>query len=164
MNLGRRHFSRDRQGRYRPELSGQERTLLAALPTQAMELMEQKDASTRRLFPTAYPDDAQAEEEYRTLMGDSLVAHHRRALETLAEGASAQALSLEELEGWMGGLEVLRLMLGTRLEVREDMEWIDPDDPRAPELAVYAWLSLLQEEVTEALADALAGTPGDPDR
>jgi hypothetical protein len=156
MTLGRRRFRRDRHGRYHPGLSAEERTLLAGLPAQAIELMEQEDASTRRLFPAAYPDDAEAEKEYRGIMGESLVARHRHTLEALAEGASAQTLGLDELEQWMGGLEVLRLVLGTQLEVREDMDRIDPDDPRVPGFALYTWLSLLQEEVVEALTDAMA--------
>ena len=161
MTIGRRRFRRDRQGRYQPRLSKEERELLAELPAQALELMEEEDPSTRRLFPVAYPDDEAAEREYRALMGESLLSRHRQALDALAQGATADALDESELTQWMGALEVLRLVLGTQLDVREDMDRIDPSDPLAPRFALYAWLSLLQEEVVEALANSLPAGDGD---
>ena len=47
----------------------------------------------------------------------------------------------------------LRLVLGTRLDVRDDelLERVDPADPRAPALGLYAYLSWLQEQLVEAL-------------
>lgn len=161
--IGRGHFRRDRQGRYHPRLSTEERQLLAGLPAQALALIEEEDPSTRRLFPVAYPDDDRADREYRALTGESLRSRHRHALDILAEGAAADSLGEEELTEWMGALEVLRLVLGTQLDVGEDMEPIDPSDPLAPGFALYAWLSLLQEEVVEALAQALpaGGAKGD---
>jgi hypothetical protein len=57
----------------------------------------------------------------------------------------------------MGALNDLRLVLGTRLEVSEDMdeEPFAPDDPRASAFAVYRYLSELQWMVVEALSAAL---------
>ncbi len=48
-------------------------------------------------------------------------------------------------------------MLGERLGVTEDLytDGIDPGDPRAPELALYGWLTWLQGELVEALASRL---------
>src|SRR5437588_500232 len=37
------------------------------------------DPSLRRLFPTAYPDDAERDREYRQLVGDELVERRRAA-------------------------------------------------------------------------------------
>ena len=42
-------------------------------------------------------------------------------------------------------------MLGTQLDVTEELDDIDPDDPRAPGLAVYAYLGWLEEDVVAAL-------------
>jgi len=152
---GRRRFTRDRQGRFHPRLSDDERRLLETLPSQALALLAAEDPSTRRLFPVAYPDDPGAEREYRTLVGESLLDHHRRALDTLTQGAGADTVDEGELGQWMAALEVLRLVLGTRLDVQEDMQRIDPADPRAPDLALYAYLSMLQEEIVAALAGTL---------
>jgi hypothetical protein len=42
--------------------------------------------------------------------------------------------------------------LGTVLEVTEDMpDELAPDDPRAPHLAVYHWLTWVQESLIQAL-------------
>jgi hypothetical protein len=150
-----RRFTRDRKGRFHPRLSEEERRLLASLPAQALELLARNDPATRRLFPTAYPDDPAAEREYRALVGESLLSHHRQALDALAQGAAAESLEQAELEQWMGALEVLRLVLGTQLDVTEDMVHVDPGDQRAPAFALYGYLSMLQDEVVHALARTL---------
>lgn len=151
----KRRFTRDRHGRFHPHLSAEERQLLAALPAQALELLTAGDSSTRRLFPAAYPDDPAAEKEYRAMTGESLLARHRQALDALAEGATAETVEESDLEQWMGALEVLRLVLGTQLEVTEDMTELHPDDPRAPGFALYAYLSMVQDQVVDALAGVL---------
>lgn len=154
-------FTRDRQGRFHPRLSAEERHLLASLPGQVLELLARADPATRRLFPPAYPDDAAAEKEYQALVGESLLSHHRQALDALAEGATADTLDEGDLEQWMAALEVLRLVLGTQLEVTEDMTDLERDDPRAPGFALYAYLSMMQGEVVDALADTLPPSTDD---
>ena len=54
----------------------------------------------------------------------------------------------------MRALNDLRLVLGTRLDVQEDtfLEELPPDDPRAPALAVYGYLSWTQEQLIAALS------------
>lgn len=151
----RRRFSTDRQGRVHPQLSAQERELLASLPDQVLELMAEEDPSTRRLFPSAYPDDPGAEREYQALMGPSLLEHHRASLAAFSDGVAAETVDEAELELWMSALEVLRLVLGTKLDVTEDMEQVQPDDPRAPGLALYGYLSMLQDEIVTALSRSL---------
>jgi hypothetical protein len=48
-----------------------------------------------------------------------------------------------------------RLVLGTRLDVTEETDFgaVDAEDPEAQELAVYAYLTWLQGELVEAVAD-----------
>ena len=46
-------------------------------------------------------------------------------------------------------------MLGTRLDVSEDMEPPDPEDPTAPEYALYELLGQLQYLMVEVLAAEL---------
>ena len=150
-----RRFARDRHGRFHPRLGAQERAVLGSLPAQALELLATEDPATRRLFPVAYPDDPAAEQEYRALVGESLADRHRQALDTLTELVEAETLTEGELEQWLAALEVLRLVLGTKLDVSEDMVGIDPGDPRAPGLTMYAYLSMLQEEIVSALSGVL---------
>jgi hypothetical protein len=62
-----------------------------------------------------------------------------------------------QVEAWCGALNDLRLVLGERLGVTEELyeQGIDRNDPRAPELALYGWLTWLQGEVVEVLASRL---------
>jgi hypothetical protein len=64
-----------------------------------------------------------------------------------------KTLSLEEADAWLRALNDLRLVLGTRLDVTEDIDFeqLDPRKPRDRDLAVYAYLSWFQEELVEAL-------------
>jgi len=157
--MGRRRFTRDRHGRYRPGLAVAERDLLRRLPSEAGELVEEDEPDARRLFPVAYPGDPGAEREYRDMMGSHLLEHHRAALDTLVRTVDAPTLEEGDLQAWLGALEVMRLVVGTRLDVSEDFTGIDRDHPDYDEHVVYQYLSLLQEEIVEALTAALP-TPG----
>ena len=88
-------------------------------------------------------------------MGDELLEGRRRTLRVIEETLDQDRLTKEEAEAWLTALNDLRLVLGTRLGVREDelLERLDPADPRAPGLGLYAYLSWLQEQLVEALAD-----------
>ena len=160
--FGRGRVRRLRDGRYALRLDEQERELLRALPAQLLELLasDGDDPSLARLFPPAYAnsEDAEREADYRRLMGSDLLDRHRGALETLRVTAGAEALTEEELAAWLAGINELRLVLGTRLDVSEDEEFDpdpSPDDPRGAGLALYYWLGMLQEQLVEAAADAL---------
>jgi len=153
--IGRRRFARDRHGRIRPGLEAPERELLRMLPEQARELVAHDDHSAQRLFPVAYPDDEAAQTDYREMMGTQLLEHHQQALDILLATVDAATIDTDELHGWLGAVEVLRLLLGTQLDVSEDMTEVDPADPRADQLTVYQYLSMLQNEIVDTLAAAL---------
>jgi hypothetical protein len=151
--LGRR-VKKTRKGEYQLRLPPEERDLLRGLPGQLRELLGSDDPSLRRLFPPAYKDDAVLEAEYRHYMADDLLASHQRSLDAMEETIDADQIGEEQLVGWLGALNDLRLVLGTRLDVTEDMydREMDPDDPRAPAFAVYSYLGWLQEQVVDALS------------
>jgi hypothetical protein len=152
----RRRVTRTRKGDYVLRLPDEERAILRELPGQLRELLGTDDPSLHRLFPPAYADDIEHETEYRHYMGDDLLESHRRALEVMEETIDAERLDEEQMTGWLGALNDLRLVLGTRLDVSEDLyeEGIAPDDPRAPAFALYSYLGWLQEQVVDALAEA----------
>jgi hypothetical protein len=154
--VARRQIERARDGSYRLRLSTPERELLAALPAELELLLESPpSADLRRLFPPAY-DDAEAQDEYARLVGGELLDGRRRALATIRETARRDRLTAAEAESWLLGLNALRLVLGTRLDVSEDEPpSVDPSDPRAHESAVYLYLSFLQEQLVEAMAGGL---------
>jgi hypothetical protein len=55
----------------------------------------------------------------------------------------------------MGAINDLRLVLGTRLDVSEDMDLdaLADDDPLTPAFALYGYLGWLQEQIVAALAN-----------
>jgi hypothetical protein len=143
-------------GSFALRLPEDERALLRVLPVELRTLLEARpdDPGLRRLFPPAY-DDEQEEAAYRELMGSELLDGRRRALDVLAETAKAERLTGEQALAWLTALNDLRLVLGTRLDVSdESLLEVAEDDPRA--LALYAYLSWLQEQLVEALSSELA--------
>jgi hypothetical protein len=145
---------RQRDGRYRLRLDPAVRSLLKSVPEQLLPILDSDDPMMRRLYPPAYvgEDNAKAEADYRQMVGGVLENHHRQALETLIETADADTLSAEELNAWLAAVGSIRLVLGTRLDVSEDMADPEPDDPRLPEFALYQLLSVIQEAIIEVLA------------
>jgi hypothetical protein len=148
-------FERGDGGAVELRLSRDERSLLAGLLAELRALLDGApgDPSLRRLFPPAY-DEEDDERGYRELMGDELLDGRLAALELVAETLDRDRLSAEEADTWLRALNDLRLVLGTRLDVQEDTfaTELRSDDPRAPALAVYAYLSWIQEQLVEALS------------
>jgi hypothetical protein len=151
--MARRQIRRARDGSYRLRLSRPERELLRALPAELERLLDEpENPDLRRLFPPAY-DESEAQHEYAQLVGADLLDGRRRALATIRETAGRSRLAPEEAETWLTGLNALRLVLGTRLDVREGQPpSVDPTDPHARDAAVYLYLSYLQEQLVEATA------------
>ncbi len=163
--LFRRRVSRTRRGTYAVRLPAPERELLAGLVDQLRELLEVStdDPSVRRLFPVAYNDDPERDQEYQQLVRDELLERRLAALATVEATAAAEELDEAELTAWLTALNDLRLVLGTRLDVSEEQDDIEEDDPNAPAMAVYGYLSVLLGDVVDALADDLP-PPTDPAR
>jgi hypothetical protein len=150
-----RPVERMEDGRFEVRLSAQERSLLRGLPAALDDLIAAQpgDPSLRRLFPPA-SEDAELEAEYQGLVGDELLGGHRASLHALAETVDRDQVSEEELHVWLGALNDLRLVLGTRLGVTEETyeEGIDEMDPQADDLALYAYLTWLQDGILQALS------------
>jgi hypothetical protein len=120
--------------------------------------------SLRRLFPTAYARDEEAEAGFVAMARAELLEHHRQSLRTLAATAEATILSDEETQGWLAALNDLRLVLGTVLDVR-DTEPEVMQEPMTNQMAVYHYLSALEGELIEYLSISLPEpTPGADDQ
>jgi hypothetical protein len=148
-----------RDGRFELRLSGAERHLLRELPGELRALLRSAsdDPSLRRLFPPAYGEDPGAESEYRELMHGELLEKHHEALAVLERTAENESLHAAEVDAWLSALNDLRLVLGTRLGVTEDLYEgnVDPDDAQ---LAVFLYLTWLQEQFVEAAGENLPAT------
>ena len=87
-------------------------------------------------------------------MRDQLVAGRAKRSTSCAPRSTEKILTAEELAAWLRGLNELRLVLGTRLDVTEETDFeleLDSSE-RGHELAVYAYLTWLQEQFVEALS------------
>lgn len=166
-----RRFRRTREGRIAVALAAPDAELLASLPAQLVALLEapagddaRPDPALDRLFPHAYldPTEEEAERQWRALVLPDLV---RRKLDAAAvvgdslarartrRGRSEVELEPEEADAWLGALNDLRLVLGTRLGVTDDTDpaALARDHPQAPQYALYAWLTWIQGDLVEAL-------------
>jgi uncharacterized protein DUF2017 len=118
------------------------------------KLDDPDDPDLRRLFPRAH-DDPESEEQYRSLVGDQLLDGRWKAAATMRETLRNDTLTADEADAWLRALNDLRLVLGTRLDVTEDLDYenLDLNEPRGRDLAVYGYLTWLQELLVEALAE-----------
>jgi len=142
--------------RVRLSLNAGEQFLLRDLLDQLEPLLaDPDDPALRRLFPPAYSDD-ENDEQYRSLVRDQLVTGRAKALATMRATLGSDTLDLEQADEWLRALNDLRLVLGTRLEVSEEIDYedIDVEEPRGRDLAIYGYLAWLQEQLVDALQPA----------
>ena len=150
----RDRIKRRSSGRYRVKLRANEQIILRSLVHQ---LREQLMASTdephlRRLFPPAYANDAERDAGYQVLTRDELLEGRLSVLDVVERTLDGGAdLDQAELTSWMTTLNSLRLVIGTRLDVDEELPELDPDDPLAPEYALYEFLGWVLAQVVDAL-------------
>jgi hypothetical protein len=144
------------EGRYRVDLDDDERALLGQLVQSLRDaLVGGPSPATQRLFPPGYANDPEREAEFRELIGDSLLEKHLADLDVLEESAAARELDEDALNAWMSAINSMRLVLGTTLDITEDLDLDDltEDDPRIPGLVVYQLLTQYVGEIVHALAD-----------
>lgn len=155
----RQPVSANGDGTYRLDLREEERALIAAIAPDLRALLadDPNDEMLTRLFPTARPDDPEAEAEFRELVRDELVTKRLARLDIVAELAEATVLDQEQLATWMGCVNDIRLVLGTRLEVSEDDDFdeLDEEDPESTARSAYWFLGWLLEHLVEASASEL---------
>lgn len=155
-------FTRTKDGDFEVRLDDGSRDVLRSVASQLRELLEidLADPALKRLFPVAYASDPDREEEYRLLVRDDLAERRRKSLELFAATAGATRVSEDELMAWMGAVNDLRLVIGTRLDVSEETDPVpDPDDPEAPLLALYGYLGYLLESMVEAVSAGMEDEP-----
>jgi hypothetical protein len=152
-----RRVKRTRRGDFDLRLPEAEREILRALPDQLRDLLQSTDPTVRRLFPPAYQDDPELNAEYEQLVRGDLMAGKLKSLEIMEATIDAHRISEDQLIAWLGALNDLRLTIGTRLEVTEDLdpEGIADAHPQAHVYALYFYLGWLEEQVVEELASGL---------
>jgi hypothetical protein len=130
---------------------------------------EPEDPVLARLFPTAYPDDQEAAEDFRRFTESGLRDGKAGAAAAIIDALEEAGLTTEPEDGtfidveldeeaamtWMRSFTDMRLAIATRLEVEEGDEdfWhsLPEEDPRAQVHDIYDWLGYLQETLVHAL-------------
>lgn len=162
-------------------LSAQESELLRGLIGQVREMIESRIAAApqdelaeltgitagpatapddrvlARLLPDFHREDAALSGGLRSLHEPELLAAKDGVAEvvlaTCPPGGGRVRLTDEQAQAWLSALNDVRLALGTVLEITEDTpDELAPDDPRAPHLGVYHWLTWVQESLIHAVA------------
>jgi hypothetical protein len=152
--LARRRVERARDGSFRLRLPVEERAVVRSVVGQLRALVvDDADADLRRLYPTAYANDPAADAEFRAFVHDDLVARRLEAIDTVTATIDEEHLDEAQLGAWMGVVNDLRLVLGTRLDISEelDLNAVADDDPEVATFALYSYLSWLLEQMVEAI-------------
>ncbi|MEM9652752.1 MAG: DUF2017 family protein [Actinomycetota bacterium] len=155
INWSRRLFAPRRDGRFDVRLAPEVRLGIVSLAEQLDEVQSGDGPETRRLFPTAYPDDPDRDAGYQIFARDQLISKRREAVEIIRATAEADVLTGEQLSSWMGILNDIRLVLGTTLDISEDDEGVDPDAPDAESRLLYQFLGELVHEMVMSLTTTL---------
>lgn len=150
-----------RAGELRVQLEDYEADVFRNLTSEMLGLLESdlppKDPVAARLFPEAF-DDAENERSYRDLIGDELLSLKRRNVGMVRQklgphGEAELEFTGEETDSWLSLLTDMRLAIGTRLGVTEEIMQMEPNpkDPEVTAMSVLHWLGWLQEATLEKL-------------
>jgi hypothetical protein len=135
------------------------------LPELSGSVPQPRDPALERIFPTANREDEQVAAEFRRLTEDGLRARKAANLTTAITALSAfddQKVTLEQPQALalLIALTDVRLVLGERLGLKQDddmelleeqVSGLEDDDPAVYALAVYDFLTWLQETLAHAL-------------
>jgi hypothetical protein len=125
----------------------------------------ERDPALDRLLPTANRQDDEVAAEFRRLTETGLRQRKAAALESSAEllrGDDKLRLDDGEAQAFLKALTDVRLVLGERMGLRTDddvdvleasADALHPDDPLLYALAVYDFLTWLQETLASSMLD-----------
>ena len=126
----------------------------------------ERDPALDRLLPTANREDDEAAAEFRRLTETGLRRRKAAALQTASDLFRAEdkiRLDDAQAQAVLTALTDVRLVLGERMGLRTDDDvevleaaarHLDPDDPLGYALAVYDFLTWLQETLASAMLES----------
>lgn len=133
---------------------------LSDLGAEPTPVAKPEDPALARLFPDAYHDDEKAAAEFRRYTESDLRSGKRErarcALESLPAGSGGHfELDEKQAQCWLGAINDLRLVLGSRFGLESDEQEVGadlaPDDPLRDFVPAYHYLTYLQDTLLEAL-------------
>lgn len=149
-------------GRFVVRLSERERDAVRRFTSQLRALLTSEspssDPAVARLFPPALPDDdVLGNLEYEQQHGDELLLGKLDALDTVDRTLDERELTEDELMAWLGSLNSIRLVVGTRLGVTEETTEKDfaGDEEGREMFSLYGYLTWLEGWVIQALDQEL---------
>ena len=149
----RRPFQPKGSDRFIINLGQRERQVLRAVCEDLLGALDEPEAQPllRRVYPVAHVDDAAIDRAYQEMVHSDLVASRRAALERVVATVDDDELDRQTLDTWMIGLNTVRLVLGTRLDVGEGPQpELEPDDPDLVARAVYEFLGGIVEPIVRS--------------
>jgi hypothetical protein len=162
MRLRKGPIRRVAPNRFAVRLSDQERDAVRRFVGQLRQLLTSESPSSdpgmARLFPPALPeDDVLGNLEWEQQHGNELLLGKLEALDVVDRTLERQELTEDELLAWLGSLNSIRLVVGTRLGVTEESTERDfeGDEETEQMFALYGYLTWLEGWVIQALDDEL---------
>ncbi len=132
------------------------RALLRTVTEELREVLLVNDPElTKRLYPTAYPDDEKLNSDYQEMVHDQLLMQRLDGIDELQATIDDEVITMDTADSWMNTINQIRLVLGTKLDVTEDDHEIDEEDPEARSRLIYQVLSHILEELTRARTSSL---------
>jgi hypothetical protein len=118
------------------------------------------DPAFARLFPAAY-DDPLRNFDFERTAGDELLASRLAGIDTMQATLGDDTITEETLLTWLRTVNDLRLVLGTRLDVREESTFADfaGDEEAIQTFELYHLLGGLESAMLEALDPGLEDDP-----
>src|SRR5206468_3083924 len=131
------------------------RDLLRQVLPQLRDVLEGGDASRdpalARMFPAAYPDDPLRSLEFEATVGSELLRERLDAIRTMEDSLDAEQLSNEQLLAWHATVNALRLVLGTRIGVTEDVSQENVAGDARAAFELYHDLTALEAWIVDVL-------------
>lgn len=134
-------------------LRDEEKELLVILPELVEEAIRMNSPYVSRLFPPTYPFDDAAQTMVENCTSQSLIEDHKALLSGFSHTLYKKTLTFEDLAIWVGAINNIRLLLGTALDVCEEMELPDESDARFGDFVIYNYLAWLQSSLLDFLSD-----------
>jgi hypothetical protein len=139
-------------GRFRVRWRATDRQMVQQLAAELDDALEADDPHLTRLFPPAYGTDEVRSHEYDAIARHELIDSRRAALAVLREAMVHPELDADQLGVLMRSINDLRLLVGTRLDVSEDVhERVSSDDPNFADWLAYDRLTHLLAQIIQAL-------------
>ena len=108
------------EGRFAVSISPEIRQLIRDGVASVREMVLVGDPALARLFPPAHPTDDALEAEWQAMMASQLIEARLASFDLVEESLDAEELDAAQLEGWMQGINAVRLVVGTILGVDDD--------------------------------------------